>query len=137
MLQIDKVSATKDFCKAAINPVIRPLDFDCITNRKLVLLSLLDEIILNKDIQGSKIKELVCSMVIALDREVGKNDIMHQILWVKLGPEFSVSRKGQNFNSFVKSRQDLCIEHVTNAFKIDTAETGFITSGDATFVKGC
>ena len=74
-------------------------------------------------------KELAHSMAIALDMEIGRNDITQQILTVKLGTEFLVSRKamtkrkGQNFSPYSKSRHDLCIQHVANAFKGDTCSS--------------
>ena len=107
---------------------------------KVVPLVLLDEV-LNEDLPRSELKELVHSMAIPIDREVGRNDIIQHILEAK-GPKFVVSRKsmtkrkGQTFNTYSRSRQDLCIQHVENAFKSDTVMSGVITSSDATLVEG-
>lgn len=138
---IKNVSTIADLSGAPINPIFRPLDFDCVTTGRVVPLSLLDELILNEDLQRSEIKELAHSMALALDREIGRNDITEQILAAKLGAEFSISRKpmtkrkAQNFSQYSKSRQDLCIQHIDNAFKNDEVVAGHITSSDSTFVE--
>ena len=78
---------------------------------KVVPLSLLDEV-LNKDLPRSELKQLVHSMAIPIDREVGRNDIIQQILRVKLGHKFVISRKpmtkrkGKSFSAYSRSSYD-------------------------------
>ena len=97
------ISAMSDLSETPITLVFRTVDFDCVTDGKVVPLSLLDEA-LNEDMPRTELRELIHSMAIPLDREVGRNDVIQQILEIKLGPQYVVSRKqmtkrrGHKFN---------------------------------------
>ena len=66
---------------------------------------------------------------------------MKQIIESKLGPEYAVTRKtmtsqkGQSFNPFSRSKQDLCILHKVNSFKRDEVVTGMIGLSSSTLVE--
>ena len=60
--------------------MFRTLDFDCVTDGKLVLLSFVNELLRNEDMDKSAIMEQVLGNAFILDRKVGKNYIMEQLL---------------------------------------------------------
>lgn len=82
----------------------------------------------------SVMKQLICNNAFTLDREVGHNYVTEKLLGLKLGPEFTITRqsmtkrKGKSFNTYSKSKQDLCIQYNKNAFREDTVHVGVITS---------
>ena len=45
------------------------------------------------------------------------------------------SRKGQTFNSYSRSKQDLCIQHNAKFFKKDEVVTGMISSNSFTLME--
>ena len=66
---------------------------------------------------------------------------MKQIIESKLGQEYTVtrkamtSRKGQSFNPFSRSKQDLCILHNVNSIIRDEVVTGMIGLNSSTLVE--
>ena len=143
--KIDTVSLLQDFSglsgETPINQMFEPIDFDCVTDGKIVPLAFVEELIMNKDTMDlNSLKEAARGKSFALDREVGQNDVMKQIIESKLGPEYTVtrktmtSRKGQSFNPFSISKQDLCILHNVN-FKRDEVVTGMIGLSSSTLVE--
>ena len=71
-----------------------------------------------------------------LDKEVGRNDITKQVIELKLGDDFIVSkkpmtkRKAQSFSPYSRSFQDLCIQHCVNSFQGNVVVAGLIITGE-------
>ena len=74
--KIDTVSLLQDFTglsgETPINQVFEPIDFDCVTDGKVVPLAFVEELIMNKDTMDlDLLKEAARGKSFALDREVG------------------------------------------------------------------
>ena len=79
------VSLLQDFTSLSDGtPIIQkfePVDFDCITDGKVVPLAFVEELIMNKDIMDlESLREAARGKSFALDKEVGRNDVMKQII---------------------------------------------------------
>ena len=144
--KMDTVSLLQDFTGLSDGtPIIqkfKPVDFDCVTDGKVVPLAFVEELIMNKDIKDLELlREEARVKSFALDKEVGQNDVMKQIIESKLGPEYTVTgkamttRKGQSFNPYSRSKQDLCIQHNVKCFKKDEVVTGMISSNSFTLME--
>lgn len=137
--RINQLSAIKGPCDTTINPVFSPIDFDAITNGRVVPLSKLEKLISSENVERNDLIELAHNMAIAMDMEPERNNITQQILVATLGADFTVSmtkRNAQNFSPYSKLRRhDLCIQHVANAFKDDAVIAGFVTTSDVTLVE--
>lgn len=141
--KIDNVLAISDLDVARIDPMFQAMDFDCVTDGKLVPLSFVNKLLTNEEMDRSEMRELLLRNAVALNREIGRNDIMEQLLALKLGDEFTVTRtpmtkrNGQNFSPYSRSKQDLCVQYKPNAFINDSVLAGLgIVTSSPTVVEG-
>ena len=103
---------------------------------KLVPVALLDQLLLNENLTRREIRDRINSVAMELDKEVGRNDITKQVIELKLGNDFIVSkkpmikRKAQSFSPYSRFFQDLCIQHRVNSFQGNVVVAGLITTSE-------
>jgi len=76
---ISEVLSLCDMNATPIESVFCNLDFDCVTDGKLVPLSFVRELLNDERLDRKEIMEQVLNNAFLLEREVGRNDIMKQL----------------------------------------------------------